>query len=230
MKERLRVYVQGLVRGAALTIQNAELKEEILQNTLEHYDDLVAEGKTEQQAYDEAVAGIGDVSQLIEPEATLEQMLADAPAAPSAPAVSEMMDELEHAAQPDAAPACAPAPAAAAQKSANSGLLAAMWILITAAYFLVSFAAHAWYITWIIFIFGASVSCVLAAWNAAQQKGFQASRNDVQGAMWTLMTAVYFVVSFATHAWYITWVIFLIAAAFSGVINAVYDMNRETEL
>lgn len=226
MKERLRVYVQGLFRGAALTIQNAELKEEILQNTLEHYDDLVAEGKTEQQAYDEAVAGIGDVSQLIEPEATLEQMMAGAPAAPSAPAVSEMMDEPEHAAQPDAAPA----PAAAAQKSANSGLLAATWILITAAYFLVSFATHAWYITWIIFIFGASVSCVLAAWNAARQKGFQASRNDVQGAMWTLMTAVYFVVSFATHAWYITWVIFLIAAAFGGVINAVYDMNRETEL
>ena len=48
MKERLRVYVQGLFRGAALTIQNAELKEEILQNTLEHYDDLLAEGKIRQ--------------------------------------------------------------------------------------------------------------------------------------------------------------------------------------
>ena len=65
MKQQLQAYIQSLFRGAALTIQNAELKEEIMQNTLEHFDDLLAEGKSEQEAYDLAVSGIGDVSQLI---------------------------------------------------------------------------------------------------------------------------------------------------------------------
>ena len=41
------------------------------------------------------------------------------------------------------------------------------------------------------------------------------------------LTAAYFVVSFATGAWYITWVMFLIAAALAGLLNACFDLRRE---
>ena len=69
MRERLIEYIDGLFSGAALNMRNAEIKEEILQNTLEHYDDLLSEGKSEQEAYDAVIQGIGDVRPLVEPEA-----------------------------------------------------------------------------------------------------------------------------------------------------------------
>ncbi|MFR1990008.1 MAG: permease prefix domain 1-containing protein [Oscillospiraceae bacterium] len=58
---------------AALTIRNAEVQQEILQHTLDRYDDLIAAGKSEQEAYDEAVGGIGDVSELYEHKQAAEE-------------------------------------------------------------------------------------------------------------------------------------------------------------
>ena len=42
------------------------MKEEILQNLTEKYNDLLSDGKSEVAAYNIAVAGIGDISELIE--------------------------------------------------------------------------------------------------------------------------------------------------------------------
>ena len=66
MREKIRVYVKALFSDAAPTIRNADVQQEILQHTLDRYDDLIAAGKSEQEAYDEAVGGIGDVSELYE--------------------------------------------------------------------------------------------------------------------------------------------------------------------
>ena len=64
MREKIRVYVETLFSDAAPTIRNADVQQEILQHTLDRYDDLIASGKSEQEAYDKAVGGIGDVSEL----------------------------------------------------------------------------------------------------------------------------------------------------------------------
>lgn len=66
MREKLKDYVNALFRGAPDTPRNRELREEILQNTLDRFDDLVAQGCSEDSAYAQAVASIGDVSQLWE--------------------------------------------------------------------------------------------------------------------------------------------------------------------
>ena len=66
MREKIRVYVETLFSDAAPTIRNADVQQEILQHTLDRYNDLIASGKSEQEAYDEAVGGIGDVSELYE--------------------------------------------------------------------------------------------------------------------------------------------------------------------
>ena len=51
MREQIQAYVNGLFADAALTIRNAEVRQEILQHTLDRYDDLVASGKPEQEAF-----------------------------------------------------------------------------------------------------------------------------------------------------------------------------------
>lgn len=89
MREKISIYVEGLFSDAALTIRNAEVQQEILQHALDRYDDLIAAGKSEQEAYDEAVGGIGDVSELYEhKQAAEEPKKRDFPAPPTPDAVS----------------------------------------------------------------------------------------------------------------------------------------------
>ena len=48
------------------------------------------------------------------------------------------------------------------------------------------------------------------------------------GAFWPLVLALYFILSFGTGKWYITWVIFLIAPAIDVIVNTLLSsiMNQ----
>lgn len=66
MEQRLRDYIENLFKSAPKTKQAYELKEEIVVNTIERYHDLLLEGKSEGDAYNFAIAGIGDINELLE--------------------------------------------------------------------------------------------------------------------------------------------------------------------
>ena len=68
MREKLKEYVRSLFRYAPNNQHNRELEEEILQNSLDRYDDLVAGGLPEDEAYRQTVANLGDVRPLLETE------------------------------------------------------------------------------------------------------------------------------------------------------------------
>ena len=65
MNEKLRNYIEFLFEDAPKTKEVIELKEEMLQNLIDKYNDLVSEGKTSEAAYNIATASIGDVNDLI---------------------------------------------------------------------------------------------------------------------------------------------------------------------
>ena len=46
-------------------------------------------------------------------------------------------------------------------------------------------------------------------------------------AIWSLTLAVYFILSFLTGAWHITWVVFLISSAVTSIIKAAYDLKGD---
>ena len=62
MRERLIQYVDLLFAGAA---DAEDIKQEILQNTLDRFDDLVSQGKSEEAAYRLAISGIGDINVIL---------------------------------------------------------------------------------------------------------------------------------------------------------------------
>lgn len=66
MEPKLRDYIERLFETAPRTKQSYELKEEIIRNTIDRYHDLLAEGKSEGEAYNLAIAGIGDINELLE--------------------------------------------------------------------------------------------------------------------------------------------------------------------
>ena len=62
MREQLQQYVQLLFAGAE---DCEDIQQEILQNTLDRYDDLIAEGKIPEAAYRLAITGIGDINEIL---------------------------------------------------------------------------------------------------------------------------------------------------------------------
>ena len=62
MREQLIQYVDLLFAGAR---DCEDMKQEILQNTLDRYDDLIAEGKVPEAAYRMAITGIGDINEIL---------------------------------------------------------------------------------------------------------------------------------------------------------------------
>ena len=68
MREKLKEYVRNLFRYAPNNQHNRELEEEILQHSLDRFDDLVAGGLPEDEAYRRTVANLGDVRQRWETE------------------------------------------------------------------------------------------------------------------------------------------------------------------
>lgn len=222
MKEKLTQYVDGLFRAAALTVKNAELREEILQNTLEKYDDLLSDGKSEDEAYRLAVDGIGDISQLIEPSYVPPQppapVSADQPAAPTTPAAAKPVEVFDDFDEDEDFKA---------RKKVFNSIKGALWLLIVAGYILWSFASNAWHITWIVFLIAPAVMNVLDAifyWHIPGRE--KRVTGACTGALWLFVTALYFVMSFATGAWHITWILFLIAAALSELLRACLSLWR----
>ena len=62
MREQLIQYVNLLFAGVP---DCDDMKQEILQNTLDRYDDLIAEGKVPEAAYRLAITGIGDINEIL---------------------------------------------------------------------------------------------------------------------------------------------------------------------
>lgn len=64
MTEKIRNYINELFMDAPKTRKAFDLKEEVTLNTIEKYQDLVSEGYREEDAYQNVISSIGDVTEL----------------------------------------------------------------------------------------------------------------------------------------------------------------------
>lgn len=65
VNERLSKYFDSLFESAPDTQAVKDLRDEIYQNTLDRYNDLIAQGKNEDESFTRAVSGIGDIEEII---------------------------------------------------------------------------------------------------------------------------------------------------------------------
>lgn len=65
VKEQLSKYFDSLFESAPDTQAMKDLRDEIYQNTLDRYNDLISQGKSEDESFSKAVSGIGNIEELI---------------------------------------------------------------------------------------------------------------------------------------------------------------------
>jgi MFS superfamily sulfate permease-like transporter len=222
MEDKLRRYIDGLFARIAPTKKAVELKEEMLQNLHDKYSDLVSEGKTPEAAYNIAIAGIGDVSGL------LSELEADI--------VYEMPDMAEYE--------------ASRRKSAMMTAIAVMLYILSIMPLIVLSEIGFRYPERIgvpvLFIMIAAATGLLVynhmtkpkyhktadtmvedfrEWRsgASDQKSL---RRAISSALWSVLVVLYFIVSFWTFAWHLTWIIFIIGGAIEAIINILFTLKK----
>ena len=66
MKNKIKDYIDLIFADAPDCQRTREIKNEMYANVCDRYDELLREGKNEAEAYNASIAGIGDISELID--------------------------------------------------------------------------------------------------------------------------------------------------------------------
>lgn len=318
MQIRFIRMIDELFDGVPQTHETLELKEEMVQNLMEKYNDLLAEGKTEEEAFHIAAASIGDIDELLlefsprapEPDDPFADDAQDTYDAPYEDAYTQgpfdaMLTRRHQSAMMVALSvmgyiAC-PAPiilfpngfglmlmfvmiAAAtgliiyngmtgvkhgknshetgfrydargyalrrSQSAATTAAAVMLYILCPAP---VVFFQSALGVSLLLVMVAAATGMLIYDGMTKPKKSERPDPDDVyqgdfadeyrqythrpkrkktkemksiQSAISTLTLAAYFLVSFQTRAWHITWVIFLIGAAVGNIAKAFFDMKE----
>ncbi len=202
MRAQLAQYVNLLFAGAA---DAGEIRDEILQNTLDRYDDLIAQGKSEAAAYSLAIAGIGDISEI------LGNSQRDAPPPPpvATPVYETTVKPFPVWKRVLRAVAIGmyiicPIPLFVLSEIGMDTVgLCGTLSIVAVATMLMLFSRHPK---------GKSVESA-----PMPQRALYKSIDDL---VFAVGLALYLVTSFLTHKWYITWLIFPMIGAVSGLIKA----------
>lgn len=143
MRDQIKTYLDRIFAQAPCTQKAIDMKEAILADVLEKYDDMIADGMKPQDAYQRAISGIGDLDRLI---ADLRREQGSEPPLKKPEPIKFDEDDKEND--------C---------RAAYRSIRRAMNMLIVVLYILISFATHAWHITWVIFLIGAAINNIIAA-------------------------------------------------------------------
>ena len=221
MEDKLRRYVDGLFARTAPTKKAVELKEEMLQNMEDKYNDLISEGKTPEAAYNIVVAGVGDVGALIS------ELEVEAPDSPE-------YIEFE----------------ASRQKSAMLTAIAVMGYILSFLPLIVLELFDSRYSGRIgvpfMFLMIAGATGILVYNNMSKPKYIKGSatmveefrewqagatdkksmRRAISAALWSIILVLYFVISFWTGAWAVSWIIFPLGVAVEAILNIFFTFKK----
>lgn len=211
MREQLIQYVNLLFAGAP---GSEEMRLEILQNTLDRYDDLVSLGKSPEAAYRLAITGIGDINELLGTNspnvvtsdasnhvAPISEDAYDTPAKKVMRAIAVALYII-----------CAlPLIILGDMGMDNLGLCGTLTIVAVAT---------------VLIILGKKQKPETHEIPEPAATPKQELQKSIGSLIWAIGLALYFILSFLTNAWYITWIIFPIIGCVKGLVKACMDLKE----
>lgn len=205
MKEQLRSYVDLLFAGA----KNADdIKQEILQNTLDRYDDLISQNKSPEAAYRLAISGIGDINEILGTDANEPSNNASYQTPSEKPVWKKVLSAIAICLY-----IMCPIPLFLLQSEAG---LCGLLIFVAVA-------------TALIIISGNKTQCKHDSEIQQNNETESELQKAINTVIWVTGLCTYFILSFSTKAWYITWVIFPLIGAVQGLVKACIDLKEATK-
>lgn len=218
MKEQIRKEVNILFQNAPNTKRANDLKDEIISNAEDKYEDLVKQGTSEEEALQTVIKEIGNVDELIE---ELNK---------NNPIHTQYVEE------------------ARKKTGLIVSICVGLYILSIIACIVLDELGLPDFITASSFLSIAGVStCVLIyhfmtkpkytkyddtiveefkEWKGKNDKNKEIKKT-IDSIIWTLTVIIYLVVSFTFGIWYISWIIFLIASLIENIIKLIFKLGEE---
>ena len=197
MKDKLTQYIDLLFAGAP---DADDIKQEILQNTLDRYDDLISQGKSPEAAYSLSIAGIGDIHEI----------LGDG--------------DHSHAVSPEIAP---PAEKRS-RRTLKIAIAVAFFILCPVPVIILQNSIGVCLL--FVLVAAGVMLLIMNEGYRPDAVSAKPSRSPLHKALlgitWGVGICAYLLISFFTGAWYITWLVFPIIVCVCGLINACFDLNK----
>ena len=219
MRDQLIQYVNLLFAGSS---DCEEMRMEILQNTLDKYDDLVSQGKSPEAAYRLVISGIGDVNELLGHSSP-----------DTVSGVTSSRKSSQREIQEDAE-----------RKKLRAGGIA-LYILSAIPLIVLSDLGYETFglVLTLIMVAAATFNMIVTARKerddieGEDNVKFPERKNNpnyqlkksIHAIVDAITLAVYLLVSFATGAWYITWLIFPICGCVNGLVNAIIDLKEASK-
>lgn len=213
MKDKLVEYVDLLFAGSP---EAEDMKQEILQNTLDRYDDLIAQGKSSESAYALAISGIGDIDELLHDTAATSRREA------------KPGTQFQKSAEPHEGEKQMPG---VGKRKMLRSLAVGLYILCPIPLFIFQDEIG---LCLLLLMVAAGTVLMMQSGNGMQTAMADENltpkqkklRKSIRSAISAASLVLYFLVSFLTHAWNISWLIFPIAWAINGLVMACLDLKE----
>jgi uncharacterized membrane protein len=218
MCDELRNRVEELFQNAPKTRRAQELKEELLANLIDRYNDLINNGKSHEEAINSTISGIGDVDELI--KGLQEQDVFN---------YERIQKQRKKT---------------AAVRTSAIGLYIMSVILLI---FLTSVVNVDGTIAVCIMLTMDAIATCLIIYNSISHpkyyklddsiveefkewKSVNSKRNEilksVRSIVWTVIVAIYLLISFVFNLWEISWIIFIIGGAIERIIVLSFQLKE----
>jgi hypothetical protein len=217
MHDKIRAHVEGLFEQAPLNRRTAELKDELIANLSDRYNDLVARGQDEFAAFTTVIDGIGDFDELIGGLRQAEQQ---------DPEVIQMDKQKS---------------ALIVSSSVAIAILSFVFLYIGNLFgdigvnigmilTLICWAAAA---SMLIYNYMTKPKYEKKSDTMVENfKAWSSEKEDKKGILklvssciWSLATMLFFVFGALFHAWHPAWLVFILAAVANNIVAIVFKMN-----
>lgn len=218
MIEKFRGRLDELFENAPQTNKARELKEELLANLLDKYNDLISSGKSEDEAFNITIAGIGDIDELL--RGLKENDIFN---------YKQMTEDRKKS-------------ALIISVSIGLYIMSVVILILCSEVFKINDE-----IAVCIMLTMDAVATCLIIYNAVSRpkyiksdntiveefKEWKSSNNaekevikSIKSIMWLVIVALYFLLSFTLGIWAFSWVIFIIGAAIDRIITLTFQIRK----
>ncbi|HHX60248.1 MAG TPA: hypothetical protein GX707_05855 [Epulopiscium sp.] len=224
MNSKIKNYVEVLFSDIPRSKKANELKEEILSNMSERFEDYIKTGKTENQAYSLVISSLGDIDEMLAEVMPSDEFLKSANYYRKRNAKNTAISVAMYI----IGAVFLIGFGGIGQLLGNEELYGIIGLLI-----LLVISAIA---TGIIIYSNMSMPLEYKDYNEKITKEFTAIDNkhsrllkNILSIYWLIMTFIYLAISFLTGQWGITWIIWILAAVFESIIKTIFEMRYGNE-
>lgn len=196
MKNELKKTIKQLCNEVG-TVAAANKLDEITEELTNEYDKRVKVGMAELDAYRDVLKNIDVIREMLE----------------SLPKTQDEIDRNERK---------------AGRKNLErilGKISTCMWLCTVIVYFLFTIRFGGWYWTWLIFLWSSIGQVILGMVKKANRgKDMKkVMKSGLSSVLWLAITIIYFIISFVSGSWHLTWLIFPIGALIQTILSMFLD-------